>query len=544
MRTKANRKKTRDKAQPVTRRTQRAVRAASLHAPPGVELAPVVVPVVKKGRPVVTATQPQPANDLGVDGAPVGVGDEDLGKDIAGLEDALAAEPELDDEFGGADVAVAASDAGDAETSDVGADAEAEPDSVEADAPATPEPAAPVRASDAEPANFLALYFKEMAALSVLQPEEEFKAAREIEDLEIRLWNQIFSYPLLVEHVLKVIERTLDNSLPEFKPLRLAVKTWGAGPSKAAEERIAKAAANVSRRVRALDIDKRNLDVVLDELRAIAHDDSGRVVQDKLLFSPKATVFRRYLGEIARIARRAQRAKNEFVKANLRLVVSIARRFNHGRMPLADLIQEGNIGLIKAVERFDYRRGFRFSTYASWWIRHAISRALADKGRAVRLPVHMIDAYHRVAKSKRELTGKLGRQPTSEEIGVATGIAAQKIEKMRSYLLDQSFSLDRPVSDDDGRKFIDFIQDPNADETTPADRLADAAVSTEVRRLLDHLKPIEADILRQRFGLDEDKELTLKEIGEKYNLSRERIRQLQEQALTKMRRALARKDLM
>ena len=131
---------------------------------------------------------------------------------------------------------------------------------------------------------------------------------------------------------------------------------------------------------------------------------------------------------------RLKAAKNEFVKANLRLVVSIARRFNHGRMPLADLIQEGNIGLMKAVERYDYRRGFRFSTYASWWIRHAISRALADKGRAVRLPVHMIDAYHRIAKAQRELQSKLGRQPTTQEIAAATGIEADKLEKMRTFL--------------------------------------------------------------------------------------------------------------
>jgi RNA polymerase primary sigma factor len=300
----------------------------------------------------------------------------------------------------------------------------------------------------------------------------------------------------------------------------------------------------VSERLRALDIDKRILDVVLAELRKIARNEMGRVVNDKLPVSPKAPLFRRYISDVRSASNRAQQAKNEFVKANLRLVVSIARRFNHGRMPLADLIQEGNIGLIKAVERFDYRRGFRFSTYASWWIRHAISRALADKGRAVRLPVHMIDAYHRVAKSKRELAGKLGRQPTTDEIGAATGIAPAKVEKMRSYLLDQSFSLDRPVSDEDGRRFIDFIQDPSAETSSPVDDLADAAMTTEVRELLAGLKPIEADILRQRFGLDDDKELTLKEIGEKYNLSRERIRQLQEQALLKMRRALQRKDLM
>ncbi len=240
----------------------------------------------------------------------------------------------------------------------------------------------------------------------------------------------------------------------------------------------------------------------------------------------------------------ARSVKNDFVKANLRLVVSIARRFNFGRMPLADLIQEGNIGLIKAVERYDFRRGYRFSTYASWWIRHAISRALADKGRAVRLPVHMIEAYHRVGKARRTLEAALGRQPTAEEVGRQIGMPTAKVEKMRTYLLDQSFSLDKTVGDDDDRKLGDFIQDPNAENTTTDDRMVDEMMSSSVRAELGQLKPIEADILRQRFGIDSDEELTLKQIGQKYHLSRERIRQLQEQALEKMRRALARKDLM
>jgi RNA polymerase primary sigma factor len=403
----------------------------------------------------------------------------------------------------------------------------------------------PVEKREAEePSNFLAMYFKDMARLAVLRPQEEFESARKLEALEIALWARVLSFAPVTEHALKVCERTLENSMVEFKTIRKHLVTMKKRHSKAEQERFERFIVKTSEKLRALDTDKRILDIVLDDIHKVINGMPGRVIDDVADFNPKSREFKKYLTEVGTSYARAQATKNEFVKANLRLVVSIARRFNYGRMPLADLIQEGNIGLIKAVERYDYRRGYRFSTYASWWIRHAISRALADKGRAVRLPVHMIDAYHRVAKSKRELSAKLGRQPTSEEIADVTGIAAPKIEKMRTFLLDQSFSLDRTVSDEDGRKFIDFIQDPNAENRTTADDLVDDAMTDEVRAQLDTLKPIEADILRQRFGLDSDRELTLKEIGEKYNLSRERIRQLQEQALTKMRRALQRKDLM
>jgi RNA polymerase primary sigma factor len=403
----------------------------------------------------------------------------------------------------------------------------------------------PVERREAEePSNFLAMYFKDMARLAVLRPQEEFESARKLEALEIALWVRALLYTPVTDHALKVCERTLENSIAEFKVIRKHLVLLNKKHSKAEQERFERAVMKTAEKLRALDTDKHILDIVLAEIDKIVRGLPGRVIDDVVELEVRSREFRRWMSEVGTAYARAQGAKNEFVKANLRLVVSIARRFNYGRMPLADLIQEGNIGLIKAVERYDYRRGYRFSTYASWWIRHAISRALADKGRAVRLPVHMIDAYHRVAKSKRELSAKLGRQPTSEELGSATGIAPAKIEKMRTFLLDQSFSLDRTVSDEDGRKFIDFIQDPNAENRTTADDMVDDAMQTEVRSQLEHLKPIEADILRQRFGLDSDKELTLKEIGEKYNLSRERIRQLQEQALLKMRRALQRKDLM
>jgi RNA polymerase primary sigma factor len=258
-------------------------------------------------------------------------------------------------------------------------------------------------------------------------------------------------------------------------------------------------------------------------------------------FSTSTKAFADYVKTVSTKAFKLKAAKNEFVKANLRLVVSIARRFNHGRLPLADLIQEGNIGLMKAVERYDYRRGFRFSTYASWWIRHAISRALADKGRAVRLPVHMIDAYHRIAKSQRELQSKLERAPTTHEIAAATGIEPEKLEKMKTFLSETPVSLDRPISDEDGRRLIDVLVDPNEGPAVP-EQMASSETQTEMLKFLSALKPIEADILRKRFGLVNDRERTLKEIGDEYRLSRERVRQLQEQALVKMRRAMAKRE--
>ncbi|MEK6609096.1 MAG: sigma-70 family RNA polymerase sigma factor [Myxococcota bacterium] len=396
---------------------------------------------------------------------------------------------------------------------------------------------------DREFRNFLAMYFREMAALSVLRPEEEFSAARTIESLEVALWETLLGLPPAIDLVLRVVERGLDNSLREFRTLRERARRFRERPTRPQLARLHEVARASAARLRPLDIDRRIVALVMQELDRVGRGEAPRIATGRLAFNPQSAVFRKYLAD-ARAARdHVQSAKNAFVRANLRLVVSIARRFNYGRMPFADLIQEGNIGLMKAVDRFDYRRGYRFSTYASWWIRHAISRALADKGRAVRLPVHMIDTYHRVAKASRELTTKLGRPPTADEIGAAAGVEGEKVEKMRTYLLEDSLSLDRPVSGDDERRFIDFLTEPEGTPTV-IDKLSTRAITEEVLRLLDELKPMESDILRQRFGLDTDEELTLKQIGEKYHLSRERIRQLQEQALLKVRRALERKSLL
>ena len=381
----------------------------------------------------------------------------------------------------------------------------------------------------ADSSTYLSMYFRDMAELDVLRPEEEFTSAREIESLEIMLWEAVLSYAPAIERILAALATVPDFEVPsEARALRRAHGV--------------KAVARAAKKLRGADSDHLFIDAALGAIDRMTLGIGVRGERVGVL-GPRAKVSE-WLRRVQQANRAAAAARNDFVKANLRLVVSIARRFNHGRMALADLIQEGNLGLIKAVERYDYKRGFRFSTYASWWIRHAISRALADKGREVRLPVHMIDAQHRLTKARRQLTAKHGREPTSEELAEATSMPLDKVEKMRSWLLEQSVSIDKPVGDDEGRVLGEVLEDPDRETSSPTEGMEWEALTSEVRELLGDLRPIEADILRQRFGLGTEQELTLKEIGDKYNLSRERIRQLQEQALTKMRRALQRKDLM
>jgi RNA polymerase primary sigma factor len=395
---------------------------------------------------------------------------------------------------------------------------------------------------DDEPASFLAMYFRDMAELDVLRPEQEFETARKIEDLEIDLWRTILAFAPGADWIMNRVEAVLEKPLVEVKSYRVAAEGARKKASIPARGRFDKAAHRLAARLRVLDIDRIYLEAALVEIQRVGRATRGLPFEGTVPFSTSTKAFAEYVRVVGQKAFRLKLAKNEFVKANLRLVVSIARRFNHGRLPLADLIQEGNIGLMKAVERYDYRRGFRFSTYASWWIRHAISRALADKGRAVRLPVHMIDAYHRIAKSTRELQSKLERPPTTAEISAATGIEAEKLEKMKTFLAESPVSLDRPISDEDGRKLIDVLVDPNEGPAVP-EQMELTETQDEMMKLLAGLKPIEADILRKRFGLTSDRERTLKEIGDEYRLSRERVRQLQEQALGKMRRAMAKREI-
>ncbi len=499
----------------------------------------------------VSAPFARPANDTGVD-IDFTIDPEFVrtsGPDLDVVAETLASvEPELvDDSLPDVLVSTAALAEPEAaeelpEAPDEGDDAEEE---LAADTETEEEAAAPVAGSPKsdEPQSFLAMYFRDMAELSVLKPEQEFETARHIEELELELWQALFGFTPWVARLVLTVESAMGSTLPDFKNLRMLSERAARKGSSAEKKKLTKLIVSLSSQVKELDIDRVFVDAALTELQRLSGAARMRRPIEGLGFNTETKSFQEFASTITKKSSVVKRAKNEFVKANLRLVVSIARRFNHGRLPLPDLIQEGNIGLMKAVERYDYRRGFRFSTYASWWIRHAISRALADKGRAVRLPVHMIDAYHRIAKSERELQSKLERPATTEEIASVTGIEAEKLEKMRTFLADNPVSLDRSLSEDDGRRLIDVLVDPN-EAPSPPEQMMSSETQQEMLKLLSVLKPIEADILRKRFGLINDHERTLKEIGDEYRLSRERVRQLQEQALGKMRKAMAKREIL
>jgi RNA polymerase sigma factor (sigma-70 family) len=236
--------------------------------------------------------------------------------------------------------------------------------------------------------------------------------------------------------------------------------------------------------------------------------------------------------ELTRLVIEGQRAKEQFVKANLRLVVSIARRYVRSGMPMLDLIQEGNTGLVRAVEKFDYERGFKFSTYATWWIRQAISRAIAQQERTVRLPVHLVEDVNRMRNMARQLTRELGQEPESEQLATALGVPVERVNELKQWSQD-TVSLDTPVGDDGDTNLGDLVAD--SDSPSPEDLVLAGMERERIEGMLGRLDDRSAGIVRARYGLDDGREHSLTEVAQRFSLSRERIRQLEIQALHRLR---------
>jgi len=237
----------------------------------------------------------------------------------------------------------------------------------------------------------------------------------------------------------------------------------------------------------------------------------------------------------ARIKKGDKKAREHMIKANLRLVVKIARDYEGIGLPLLDLISEGNIGLMKAVERFDPAKGGKLSTYGSWWIKQSIKRALANQSKTIRLPVHLVDKISKMRRTAMKLQEELGREPTDEELAGELGLTATRVRQMRQASIRPT-SLDAPIGDDDSNNYSDIVQDENA--TSPYENLEDKTVVNMLQDMVKHLNPREATILTYRFGLDGGSEKTLEQVGEKFGVTRERVRQIQNLALKKLRKMI------
>ncbi|MCX7856411.1 MAG: RNA polymerase sigma factor RpoD [Deltaproteobacteria bacterium] len=418
-------------------------------------------------------------------------------------------------------------------------------------------------------------YIREMGNLKLLSREEEVKFAKQIEETRKEISNVISEYPGTIRELLNILpklkksgslikeimldmdEETTETEIEDemhrvvtlLEKLKKAKEKMDEAKNKHERKTAKDTIKNI---IREIHLGRKIQDSIVNEMKrfvekiedlekkmeaAKKHSKEVKVLREELrnvekIVGVPSGRLKKYVSRITEAEKKYTEAKNALVKANLRLVVSIAKRYLNRGLSFLDLVQEGNLGLMKAVEGFEYKRGYKFSTYATWWVRQAITRAIADQARTIRIPVHMIETINKIIKISRELVQEVGREPTPEEIATRIGLPPEKVRKVLR-ITKEPISLETPINDEEDTHLSDFIEDKRT--PSPQDSVIFNDLREQLEKVLATLSPREEKVIRMRFGIGEKRDYTLEEVGQIFEVTRERIRQIEAKALKKLK---------